>query len=282
MKIPTVETVPEYLSASIANLLHHIITENAQLKDAPVKQNCLFSTPWKYDWVQITDYVDRLKEWIVCGTESYVVALIFFRRLEAMGALPVINSLTVHRIFFACLMLAVKVTEDETLNNADFAKVACIQLKDLNNMEIFILESFAFCCTVTTEEFVQCKRELIHIDLLLSKAKAGRVNDLQRLGRMQDPSAPLYVNTMLGDLKGVAPKKYFAATIPFFKEKRRCSSDAVLVAAPPAEGESTKSSLPNMVPSFVKRRVSLEMFRAKSAAPPVGAKRPNLVRQDST
>jgi len=265
--IPNVEVAPSYLTGTIASLLDHIVKENAAV-EATSSAGCLFSTPWKYDWVEITDYVDRLKEWIVCGTECFVVATCYFKRLEASGILPTINSLSVHRIFFACLMLAVKMVEDETLNNADFAKVACIQLKDLNEMEVFLARCMNFKCIVPVDEFVGVKRELIHLDLLLSKSKSGKVAELSRLGRSADPNAALMISTMANDLNGITPKRYFAAAIPMLKEKRRNSTNI----STPAEGTppvaKAAAALPGYMPAFHKRRISFEAFRSKTVVPP--------------
>jgi len=283
---PSVETAPDYITTTIASLLTHVVGENDHLEKPPVEEEGLFTTAWKYDWVLFADYVDRLKEWIVCGPESYVVAMCYLKQLEQRNVLPILTTTSVHRVFFACLMLAVKVTEDETLNNADFAKVACIQLNILNEMELFLLNALNFVVTVSVDEFVACKRELIHIDLLLTKSKTGKVNELARLGRVKDPQQPLRVSNMTADLKAVTPKRYFASTIPFFKDKRNHSVE--IMETPDVTGLSKKTAVPSVLPSFMKRRISLEMFRNKSLAPTLPVTTPKdadhpvvLFRQDS-
>jgi len=270
VEIPNVEVAPSYLTGTIAALLDYIIKENAK-QELISPPECLFSTAWKYDWVDIGDYVNRLKEWIVCGTESFVVALCYFKRLESLGVLPTVNSLTIHRIFFTCLMLAVKMVEDETLNNADFAKVACIQLKDLNAMELFVVRVFRFECSIPVDEFVSTKRELIHLDLLLTKSKSAKVPELSKLGRSQDPDAPLWISTITGDLMGITPKRYFAAALPILKEKRRNSTAIAAASSCPVDNTpmAKAANLPNFVPAFMKRRISFEAFRAKTV--PVAA-----------
>jgi len=267
-EIPNVEVAPSYLTGTIAALLDHIVKENAKVQ-AQAPLDCLFSTPWKYDWVEIMDYIDRLKEWIVCGAESFVVATCYFKRLEALGVLPTVNSLSVHRIYFTCLMLAVKMVEDETLNNADFAKVACIQLKDLNNMEVFIVRAFKFECSVSVDEFVSTKRELIHLDLLLTKSKTAKVPELCKLGRSEDPCAPLWISTVTADLTGITPKRYFAAALPILKEKRRNSTIIATGSSSPQQTTpiAKAANLPTYVPSFMKRRISFEAFRSKTILP---------------
>jgi hypothetical protein len=284
VEIPNVEVAPSYLTNTIAALLDYIIKENAKC-ESPANPDCLFSTAWKYDWVEIGDYIDRLKEWIVCGTESFVVAVCYFKRLEAQGMLPVINTLSVHRIFFTCLMLAVKMVEDETLNNADFAKVACIQLKDLNSMEVFVLRCLNFECSVPVEEFITVKRDLIHLDLLLTKAKSGKVQELAKLGRSQESKTGLCISSISNDLAGITAKRYFANALPLLKEKRRNSAICPTAVAESSTPLAMKGAVPNYIPSFMKRRISFEAFRSKTVTPQVVEAKPAtptvLFRQDS-
>lgn len=273
---PSIETAPVYLIEVIARLLEYIIKENGKVEWEP--QTSPFTTDWKYDWVEIGDYMDRLKEWIVCGAESFVVATCYFKRLEIIGALPVVSSLSVHRIFFTCLMLAVKMVEDETLNNADFAKVACIQLKDLNEMEVYVLIAMNFNCSIAVEEFVACKRELIHLDLLLMKAKTGEVPELKGLGRCQGSNAALFISTIASDLSGIPAKRLFASTIPRMKENRRNSHNvtpqATEVHTTPGQSGLGKK-IPSYLPRFMKRRISFEAFRLRSRSSSTSEQAPN-------
>lgn len=280
-QLPTVETAPSYVSSTIASLLTHIVAENELVKSKIPDSDSMFATPWKYDWVLIADYVERVKEWIVCGPESFVVCMCFIKRLEQMQAVPALTSTSIHRVFFTCLMLAVKVVEDETLNNADFAKVACIPLKELNAMELFVLVSLGFNATVNLDEYVAVKRELIHIDLLLHKSKSGNTAEMSRLGR-NDGHVVLTVSNVLNDLRNVSPKRMFASN-PTLSEKRNRSLDVMEYIEDKTADSPKKFAVPSILPSFLKRRISLEMFRSKTTTHPVvkAAQPQVLFRQDS-
>eukprot|EP00299_Pterocystis_sp_00344_P007161 c2183_g1_i1.p1 GENE.c2183_g1_i1~~c2183_g1_i1.p1 ORF type:complete len:294 (-),score=43.28 c2183_g1_i1:47-928(-) len=261
-EIPSVDVAPSYLTGTIASLLTHITTANEHLKADD--SSSVFTTPWKYEWVKMNDYIDRLKEWIVCGPESFVIATCLLKRLEGLSVLPPLTTLSAHRIFFTCLMVAVKTTEDETLNNADFSKVSCIQLKELNAMEVFVLTALKFASHVPQSEFLLCKRQLIHLDLLFSKAKHVKNGDLAKLGRSQ-PSEHLTISAVTHDVDQLSPKRYLAATvIRRFGGDRRNSIDAHAACAL-AELTSIPSSVPSALPSFAKRRISLEMFKMVAA-----------------
>ena len=50
-----------------------------------------------------------------------------------------LNNLTSHRIVIACLMISTKLYEDVPFPNKDWAKICHLTIKDVNNMESFIL-----------------------------------------------------------------------------------------------------------------------------------------------
>jgi len=282
LEIPYVDSAPSYLVGTVSSLLSHIISENEAIPNA--HESLIFNTPWKYEWVKVPDYIDRLKEWIVCGPESYVVATCLLKRLEQLGAVPSLDQSTVHRVFFTCFMLAVKTTEDETLNNADFAKVGCIQLADLNAMEVHVLKALKFACCVSAEEFSQCKRELIHLDLLFTKAKnlKSASSELVKLGGGVRGSVPVLVSSLTQQLSAVTPKRYLAASLPRFKDRRNSiaeTTSSISLDAP----LTSKISIPTILPSFWKRRMSLEA--SKSTMAQVMAHKPAhtaFFRQDSS
>lgn len=283
LEIPYVDSAPSYLVGTVSSLLTHVISENEGIPNSHESQ--IFNTPWKYEWVKVPDYIDRLKEWIVCGPESYVVATCLLKRLEVLGAVPSLDQTTVHRIFFTCFMLAVKTTEDETLNNADFAKVGCIQLADLNAMEVYVLKTLKFACTVSSEEFSQCKRELIHLDLLFTKAKnlKSASSELIKLGGGIRGSTPVLVSSLTQQLSTVTPRRYLAASLPKFKDRRNSISDSTAYVAPDAQ-LIAKTSIPTILPSFWRRRMSLEVGKSvMQAAPATHKPAPaTFFRQDST
>jgi hypothetical protein len=268
--IPSVDVAPSYLTGTIASLLTHVIVANEPLKSAD--SSSVFTTPWKYEWVKMNDYIDRLKEWIVCGPESFVIATCLLRRLEELGVLPPLTALSAHRIFFTCLMVAVKTTEDETLNNADFAKVSCIQLKDLNAMEVFVVTAMNFSCFIPQREFLQCKRQLIHLDLLFTKSRniKGGSTEIAKLGRVAAGSNPVSVTSVARDIEQISPKRYLAGSVirRFGSSGRRNSIDALQAACALAEMNAIPpSTVPQALPSFAKRRISLEMFRSAATTP---------------
>jgi len=105
--------------------------------------------------------MDRCREWIDCGPESYISALCIIQRLENVHAIPPLTQRTVHRVFFTSLMLAVKFLEDTTLRNEDFAKVGCLTPLDLARMELHVLKALHFSSATTVDEYQSCKTTLL-------------------------------------------------------------------------------------------------------------------------
>lgn len=158
---------------TVAVLLDHLCKENKDIviPHAVVIASGGFATPWAYEWATIIDYMDRLREWIVCGPESFIGAFCLLKRLENIGAIPPITQRTVHRLFLTCLVLAVKFLEDETLSNKDFAKVGCVTVTELNRMECDALNCLGFDASILPGEYLAGQLTLKRIDAQIAKKK---------------------------------------------------------------------------------------------------------------
>eukprot|EP00300_Choanocystis_sp_HF-7_P034100 c46636_g1_i1.p1 GENE.c46636_g1_i1~~c46636_g1_i1.p1 ORF type:complete len:317 (-),score=58.82 c46636_g1_i1:17-967(-) len=170
---PSYEPINTTYLATMAVILDHLCKENKDvvIPHAVVVASGGFATPWAYEWATVVDYLDRLREWIVCGPESYIGAFCLLKRLEQIDAIPPITQRTVHRIFLTCLVLAVKYIEDETLSNKDFAKVGCVTVAELNRMECDALIALGFDATVLPSEYLVCKQTLKRIEGQIAKKK---------------------------------------------------------------------------------------------------------------
>lgn len=146
---------------AVCQLLTHIIKQNDDSEVPPNREFGSFSEKWTYEWVDIGEYIDRCREWVVCGPESYIVAMGLLQRLEQLEAIPVITQRTVHRIFYTVFMLAVKTLEDSTLCNSDFAKVGCVTVNQLNEMELLALLALGFNTTISPVEYNHCRHLLL-------------------------------------------------------------------------------------------------------------------------
>jgi len=84
------------------------------------------------------------------------------------------TALMMHRLYVACLLVAIKAHSDEYLDNAAFAHVCGVTLTELNRLECEIVSALDWHLQVTREE----------VDALLA-------NNAERVSPAPAPSAPL-------------------------------------------------------------------------------------------
>lgn len=77
-----------------------------------------------------------------------------------------INSLSVHRLLLAAVLLATKFIDDVLYDNAHFAKVGGLDVKELNMLELDMLKVLNFRLFIEPEEF-EAFEELL-LDFALS------------------------------------------------------------------------------------------------------------------
>jgi len=221
----------------ICVILSHLCQQNEdiELPAELIRSYSSFATQWGYDWATVEEYVSRLQEWIVCSPECFIVAMCLMNRLEGLGVVPPISQRTVHRTFLTSLVLAVKFCEDETLCNADFAKVGCVTVHELNKMERHACVAMKFNCTVRAEEYETMKDDLEHLAILIKR----RSKTSSKVAR----DSPLTFSSLLAELDPVVQKK---KSFRFSLRKIRETKESKEAAPMPEEAPEPK-------PSFIRR-----------------------------
>ena len=103
--------------------------------------------------INILDYLARLTQWFWCSPECYVVASVYIGRLLRLHPDFEVSALTAHRLLLTSLVLAVKSTDDKLYSNKWYAKVGGVRKRDLNAMEVFLLELLGWRVHVPLEEY---------------------------------------------------------------------------------------------------------------------------------
>jgi len=230
---------------NICVILSHLCLQNDEVELAPelVRSYSSFATQWGYDWATVEEYVSRLQEWIVCSPECFVVAMCIMNRLENLGVVPPVSQRTVHRTFLTSLVLAVKFCEDETLCNADFAKVGCVTVHELNKMERHACVAMKFNCTVTHQEFESMKSDLESLALLIKR----RSKNNNKSSRDQ----PLTFGGLLSELDpAVSKKKNFRFSLRKIRENKESKEPT---PAPEEAPEPKPSFLRRSTKSFIRK-----------------------------
>eukprot|EP00826_Nyctotherus_ovalis_P049949 TRINITY_DN6073_c0_g3_i8.p1 TRINITY_DN6073_c0_g3~~TRINITY_DN6073_c0_g3_i8.p1 ORF type:complete len:115 (-),score=11.15 TRINITY_DN6073_c0_g3_i8:205-549(-) len=97
----------------------------------------------------------------MCSDACIVVALIYIERLERKTGRIWLNALSTHRYFKAAcirlvitaLVLAIKLLEDKYYDNNYYAKVGGVSCRELNGMELRLVEELEYELQVTQEEY---------------------------------------------------------------------------------------------------------------------------------
>lgn len=102
-----------------------------------------------------------IKYKVIPHNEALLVALLYMKKLvtkliavaQDSDARQLLTRLSAYQIFSLCLLMSLKILEDNPFNNESFARLCGIQLSLLNKMELAFLVFFDFNVHVTAEEF---------------------------------------------------------------------------------------------------------------------------------
>mmetsp|Transcript_49895 Transcript_49895/g.139192 ORF Transcript_49895/g.139192 Transcript_49895/m.139192 type:complete len:262 (-) Transcript_49895:114-899(-) len=114
--------------------------------------------------IPLREYLRRLRATFRCGDAAFVSALVIMDRFlegpstvasarrssQEKGRLTELNA---HRLFLACLVLAVKYSEDLTYGNSHYAKAGGVRLREVNRLERCLLIALDYNLRVQPEQF---------------------------------------------------------------------------------------------------------------------------------
>eukprot|EP00298_Acanthocystis_sp_HF-20_P002759 c13143_g1_i1.p1 GENE.c13143_g1_i1~~c13143_g1_i1.p1 ORF type:complete len:266 (-),score=74.86 c13143_g1_i1:17-787(-) len=140
--------------SSVIQILISIASKNTNNQDVVLKpSSSLFAEPPKPEWDTFPRYISEVLDWIYDRDDCYVLALYYMSKLELDPSVPPITLSTVHRMFFACLSVAVKYLEDGRTKNSQLAKIGNVTIQELNQMELSVLLSLQFNCCLNEEKY---------------------------------------------------------------------------------------------------------------------------------
>jgi hypothetical protein len=96
---------------------------------------------------------------VIPHNESLIVTLVYMKRLvgkmndQVSDDLYFLKSSSAYHIFAICLLMSLKMLEDNPFNNESFSRLSGIKLKLLNDMEIAFLKVFDFSINVSVDDF---------------------------------------------------------------------------------------------------------------------------------
>lgn len=100
------------------------------------------------------EYLKRLARYSFCSRSVFVAAFYYLEKIAVMKDVDLrINSLSVHRLLLTSVLLATKVIDDVLYDNAHFAKVGGLDVKELNMLELDMLKVLNFRLYIKPEDF---------------------------------------------------------------------------------------------------------------------------------
>lgn len=101
----------------------------------------------------IRDYILRVRKYLRCSTECFVLAMIYIDRLIKRHPYVTVDRLSCHRLAICAMTLAAKFQDDEFYTNSFYAKVGGIQLEEINALEVKMLQLLDYRLHVSPAEF---------------------------------------------------------------------------------------------------------------------------------
>eukprot|EP00298_Acanthocystis_sp_HF-20_P001026 c11405_g1_i2.p1 GENE.c11405_g1_i2~~c11405_g1_i2.p1 ORF type:complete len:319 (-),score=105.43 c11405_g1_i2:254-1210(-) len=163
-----------HLEMVIKSLSDLVIINNTCVAPQKVNdENTIFVTQWKFEWISIEEYIQRIHKATSWNDEIFVAALCFLRKLETEQVFPAFTQQTCHRIYFTCLVLALQ-SYGEQVNTTYLSKISGIESNDLVDMQHCALTGIDFTYTVPIAEVYQCIQDLsrvIHLPVNLEQKR---------------------------------------------------------------------------------------------------------------
>jgi len=101
----------------------------------------------------LRSYIGRLSQSLNASSSSFVLALVYLRRLAERSVDFKLCHLNAHRLVLTAFLLAIKFIEDITFPNDVVAFVGGLPVLELNSLELVMLRNLGFSAFVSQAEF---------------------------------------------------------------------------------------------------------------------------------
>jgi len=143
----------------LAAVLDRLVAANSALAKAdpgPITKFHALKAPS----ISILQYLERIHKYACCSSECFVLALIYIDRM-IQGNNFLLTELNVHRVVITGILLAAKFFDDAYYNNAYYAKVGGVLVKEMNSLEVEFLFRINFSLHVSPDVYSKYHAELI-------------------------------------------------------------------------------------------------------------------------
>ena len=109
--------------------------------------------------ISLKSYIERLLKFLELTNDHFLIALKYFERVLKKANFKR-AKLSLHKLFFICLLAADKFLEDDVFENSYYSQVSGIKCSELMQMEVEFYETIEFELYVDDEEYEEFKREI--------------------------------------------------------------------------------------------------------------------------
>jgi len=106
----------------------------------------------------IVDYANRIFQYTNTSDSTYIIALIYIKRLLQNTTNAFISKTNAHKLMLLSCLLATKYIEDVPYNNAQWARVGGFSLAELNSLELYMLSAMQWRLYVSQQEVEHVSR----------------------------------------------------------------------------------------------------------------------------
>eukprot|EP00300_Choanocystis_sp_HF-7_P027207 c32282_g1_i1.p1 GENE.c32282_g1_i1~~c32282_g1_i1.p1 ORF type:complete len:210 (-),score=46.62 c32282_g1_i1:93-722(-) len=106
--------------------------------------------------VTLHSFAERLREHSHASKQAQVVACVYLCRIFQTSS-SLFGPTSAHKLLVASLRVAAKWTDDEYLDNLDFAEIAGVPVVVLNQLEVEMVRLLRWDLTVASRDFANCQ-----------------------------------------------------------------------------------------------------------------------------
>ena len=141
-------SVPSKFLSEFTTLLVGVCEMNE--KKRRVQSKSVFDCKTGIPSLPVYQYLMRLVKGARGSAELFVAVLIYINRLDKCAGID-LTSRNCHRLILTTFIIAAKANEDFVFSNTYYAQVGGVSLEDLNEMEVFFLNSVDWNVSTTVE-----------------------------------------------------------------------------------------------------------------------------------
>jgi len=175
-----VVVAPDNVGEMLCAVMESIALRNYSYGAVPTSP---FTSPFAPS-LPLQAYMSRLREFMYCSNECFIIASLLITRLEeSFGNQMVITPTSSHRILLTALVVAAKCHDDRYLDNRHYSEVGGVSLSELNRLELALLEQLEYRVFVSPSEYSLCLSSLESLYKVTKMTQPPSPDSMTRLRR---------------------------------------------------------------------------------------------------